>query len=194
MLFKSFWNFFLQLFKLYNLNLIFFQIFLQSLFSNLFTIFGVDDQPNEPNYHKHLRNIAIEWSCRVHLESCLKSTQEKMRQFKDEGAVLSVDHENAILCHGLIMATLDDFEFIWHLHSSALDPKRRIFYLKVIGCIENEEILMEFMERMFERKSEWMDILRAAYSNNRIGLRMTLEFLSKNYNRVIGLWVWKLNF
>lgn len=110
-----------------------------------------------------------------------------MRQFKDEDAVLSVDHENTILCHGLIMATVDDFEFLWHLHSSTLDPKRRMLYLKVIGCIENGEILMEFMERMFERKSEWMDILRAAYSNNRIGLRVTLEFLSKNYNQVIGL-------
>jgi nuclear transport factor 2 (NTF2) superfamily protein len=85
------------------------------------------------------------------------------------------------------MATLNDFEFIWQLYSSTLDPERRMFYLKVIGCIESEEILMDFIERMFERKNEWRDILKAAYSNNRIGLRVSLEFLSKNYNRVIGL-------
>lgn len=110
-----------------------------------------------------------------------------MRQFKDESVALSVDHESAILCHGLILATMDDFEFMWQLYESTSSPERRMFYLKVIGCIESKEILMEFMERMFERKSEWKDILRAACCTHRIGSRVTLEFLSKNYDRVIGL-------
>lgn len=110
-----------------------------------------------------------------------------MRQFKDESVVISVDHEHAILCHGLIMATMDDFEFMWNLHESTLEPERRKLYLKVIGCIESEEILMEFIGRMFKSKFEWMDILRAAFSRHQIGLRVTLEFLNMNYDRVIEL-------
>lgn len=131
--------------------------------------------------------MAIEWSCRVHLEQCLKSTQEKMHQFKSEGVAISVDHEKVILCHGLTMATRDDFEFMWHLHNDAVDLERKRFYLKVIGCIENHEILMDFLMRMFIWRSEWDEILRAAYSNHRIGLQVALDFLTKNYDDVIGL-------
>lgn len=142
---------------------------------------------DEPNYHKHIRNIAIEWSCKAHLEQCLKSTRERMRQFKDEGVIISVDHESVILCHGLMMATRDDFEFMWHLYESAENLERKKFYLKVIGCIENEEILMEFLSRMLTRSGEWREIIRASFSNHRVGLRVTLDFLKRNYDDVIGL-------
>lgn len=142
----------------------------------------------EPNYHKHIRNMAIEWSCKAHLEQCLKSTRERMRQFKDEGVIISVDHERVILCHGLMMATRDDFEFMWHRYESAENLERKKFYLKVIGCIESEEILMEFLSRMLTKGSgEWREIIRASYSNHRVGLRVTLEFLKRNYDNVIGL-------
>lgn len=126
----------------------------------------------------------------MHLELCLKSTQQAMRQFRDEGAaVLSVDHGEVALCNGLIMATKNDFEFMWQLHSNASsdDLERKKFYLKVIGCIEDEEILMEFMMRMFESRDEWQEILRATYSRHQIGLRVTLDFLRRNYEDVIEL-------
>lgn len=110
-----------------------------------------------------------------------------MRQFKSEGVAISVDHENVILCHGLTMATRDDFEFMWHLHNNAVDLERKKFYLKVIGCIENDEILMNFMMRIFEFRSEWKEILLAALSNHKIGLQVSLNFLQRNYDELIGL-------
>jgi hypothetical protein len=123
----------------------------------------------------------------VHLDSCLKSAQEIMRQFREGTAVLSVNHGDIVLCNGLIMATKNDFEFVWQLYSSSNDLERKKFYLKVMGCIEDGEILMEFMMRMFERKDEWQEILRATYSRHQIGLRVTLDFLRRNYDEVIEL-------
>ena len=104
-----------------------------------------------------------------------------------EGVILSVDHERVILCHGLMTATREDFELMWWLHDNAVDLERKKLYLKVIGCIESEEILMEFLMRIFQWKSEWQEILRAAYSNHQIGLRVTLGFLERNYDDIIGL-------
>lgn len=100
--------------------------------------------------------------------------------------MLPDDHGDVALCNGLIMATKDDFEFIWQLHFNS-NLERKKFYLKVIGCIENEEILMEFMMRMFESRDEWQEILRATYSRHQIGLRVTLDFLRRNYGEVIEL-------
>lgn len=114
------------------------------------------------------------------------STQLRMRQFVMEGVKISVDHENVILCHGLILASRDDFEFMWHLHNNAVDERKK-FYLKVIGCIESEEILMDFLSRMFELRNEWKEILLATITSNRIGLKVALDFLKTNYDRVIGL-------
>jgi hypothetical protein len=123
----------------------------------------------------------------VHLEVCLKSTQQAMRQFRDGTVVLSVDHGEVALCNGLILATKNDFEFMWQLHLNSNDLERKKFYLKVIGCIEDEEILMEFMMRMFERRDEWQEILRATYSRHQIGLRVTLDFFRRNYEDIIEL-------
>lgn len=117
----------------------------------------------------------------------MKSTREKTQEFVFEGVALSVDHESVILCHGLMAATRDDFELIWLLHTNAVDLERKKLLLKVIGCIESEEILMEFLMRIFQWKSEWQEILRAAYSNHQIGLRVTLDFLEQNYDDIIGL-------
>lgn len=117
----------------------------------------------------------------------MKSTSEKTQEFLFEGVALSVDHESVILCHGLMRATRDDFELMWLMHNNAGDLERKKLYLKAIGCIESEEILMEFLMRMFQWKNEWQEILRAAFSNHQIGLRVTLSFLERNYDDIIGL-------
>lgn len=157
------------------------------MFTKLFETYEIEEKPNEPNYHKHLRNIGIEWSCRVNLEQCLQSTRKKTQEFLFEGVSLSVDHESVILCHGLMTATREDFELMWLLHDNTKDLGRKKLYLKVIGCIESEEILMEFLMRIFQWKNEWQEILRAAYSYHKIGLRVTLDFLERNYDDIIGL-------
>ena len=112
----------------------------------------------------------------------------------EQNVNLSVDHESVIFCKGLIMITEHEFDFIWKLFKRTKSPLRRSLYLNSMGCIEDESILMKFIMMIIESKdidndvnNEWEIILKATYSNNAVGLRVTLQFLRQHYDAFIGL-------
>lgn len=132
----------------------------------------------------------------MHLQSCLDATREKLWKFMlDERNVsISVDYEYVIFCKGLIMITEHEFDFIWKVFKGTENPTRRNLYLNSMGCIEDESILMKFIMMIIESKdidnvvnNEWKTILKATYSNNVVGLRVTLHFLRQHYDAFIEL-------
>ncbi|KAG5671283.1 hypothetical protein PVAND_001488 [Polypedilum vanderplanki] len=170
-----------------------FKRFLQKLLTKVFSTYGIDEQDDEENHHKLMRNIVIEWSCGVHLQSCLDVTRDKLWSYflDEESPSLSIDHEDIIFCHGLIMATKYEFDFIWKVFKRTTSSSRRLFYLRAMGCIEDDEILMKFIMAIIESDDltadEIVTILKATYSHNHVGLRVTLQFLRSYYDAVIGL-------
>jgi hypothetical protein len=175
-----------------NLNLVS-QRFLQKLLSRAFAAYGVEERADEANYHKHMRNIVIAWSCGVHLQSCLDATREKLWKFmlNRTSDDLSMDHREAIFCHGLIMATEDEFDYVWRIFASSTNAVARRFYVNALGCIEDDGILMKFITTIIQRDElnadDIVSIIKATYSHNHVGLNITLQFLRDNYDAVIEL-------
>lgn len=168
---------------------------MQILLDKVFNEFGAEEIQNEPHYHKHIRNIAISWACQAHLPACLNQTYDKLNELiKGQRTGFSTDHEPAIFCNGLLVADEPEFNFMWNLFNSTNDNSRRTFYLQSIGCMENERILTQFVERILtsndldnEINDEWFTILQAVYLNGPVGLRVALKFMRVHYDPFLGL-------
>lgn len=165
------------------------------LVARSYNTFGAEEVEGEPHYHKHARNIVINWACQAHLEVCANETRDKLNDFiARTRAEISVDHESAIFCNGNRNAGEPEFETLWNLFSTTSDSHRRHFYLKSMGCIENEEILTRLIETIIadgdvidNTNNEWLTIMEAVSSNGPIGLRVALNFLRTYYDEMIGL-------
>lgn len=157
----------------------------------MYGTFGIDEMVDEPHYHKHIRNIAINWACQAHLEQCLNDTRTKLDSFL-KGESLSPNHEPAILCNGLREASDVDYEAMMDKFSNTTDSRLRELYIRSMGCIENEEILTIFISAIYENQNnefnnEWQTALDAMYSNGPIGIRVALKFLRDRYVEIMKM-------
>ncbi|KAG5671284.1 hypothetical protein PVAND_001489 [Polypedilum vanderplanki] len=118
--------------------------FLQKLLTKVFSTYGIDEQDNEENHHKLMRNIVIEWSCEVHLQSCLDVTRDKLWSYflDEESPSLSIDHEDIIFCHGLIMAT----KLFWLLSLFMSLILTIILITKLIEKVKNMPIIVQISD------------------------------------------------
>ena len=164
------------------------------LLAKTFNAFGAEEIEGEPHYHKHIRNIAINWACQAHLDACIEQTRDKFREFMEgERVGFSNDHETSLLCNGILKAEEEEFNFMWSLYKTSTETSRRSLYLRSMGCIENEEILTRFIKMTLESNeidntnNEWRTIIEAVYSNGPIGLKVALKFFRENYDDFIGL-------
>jgi hypothetical protein len=164
------------------------------LTAKTFNTFGVVAIDDEPHYHKHIRNLALPWACQAHLESCLAEANEKFNELIDGTRTgFTSDHESNIYCNGVLNGTEKEFRFLWNSYEASTVTPRRRFYLQSIGCIENEEILSEFIGSIVEKtetvkqNDEWLTIVQATYANGPIGMNVTMKFLRTDYDYFIGL-------
>lgn len=164
------------------------------MLTTTFGAFGVEARTDEPHYHKHIRNIAISWACQAHLDSCISDTRDKLEEFKEgKRADISSDHEASVFCGGLLTADMEQFSYVWSLYNRSSDASRRSFYLRSMGCIENEEVLTRFIHTIIgsddvdDSSDEWLTIMQSVYANGPIGLRVAFDFLRYNYDDFIGL-------
>jgi len=164
------------------------------LLEKTYEAFGPEALDGEPHYHKHIRNIAINWACQAHLEACIDDTSAKFTELMELDRVgFSNDHETSIFCNGILMADRVEFDFMWNLYNHSSDNSRRSFYLRSMGCIESDEILTRFIGTILESphidntNNEWLTIITAVYSNGPIGLGVAVKFLRDNYDDFIGL-------
>lgn len=84
------------------------------------------------------------------------------------------DHRRAIMCNGVRNATKDTYEKLFDLYNSSSN----IQILQSIGCIENEEIMSEFI--LNYEQIPLMTLFRAIYTNGPTGLNVVLNFLKDN--------------
>lgn len=152
---------------------------------------GIDERDDEPHFHKHLRNIAINWACRAHLEQCLNDTKAKLESFFD-GETLSRNHEPAILCNGLRKVSDGDYESMMDVFRSTTDRRLRELYIRSMSCMENEAILMGFIKAVIESGNnvlddEWKIALESMCANSPIGVRVALRVLRIHHERIMDM-------
>lgn len=161
------------------------------MLGKLYDTFGIDEKNDEPHYHKHIRNIAINWACQAHLEQCLNDTKTKVSAFLEGVGKISKNHEPAILCNGLRGASDADYASMMSELRKTDDPRLRELFIRSMGCIENEALISRFILEIIENvdnvSNEWQTALDAMYTNGPIGVRVALLFLRIHYGIVIQM-------
>lgn len=133
---------------------------------------------DEPYHHRFIRNIAIDWACQAHLPECLSDTSTLFQQtIDDPDFKLPLDHKSEIMCYGVVNSGYGVYERLWDLYGNTSD----VLILQTIGCMENEEILTNFIGN-YQNASEshWLTIIQAVYENGPIGMKVVINFLNEH--------------
>lgn len=170
------------------------QRFLRVLVARTFEAFGVEETTGEPHYHKHIRNIAINWACQAHLDSCLSETRTKIDELREGMRVaISSDHESEVLCRGMMTADLDQFDYVWDLFTKSTDLDQRSVYIHSMGCVEDDDLLTRLIhtilvgDDLIDGSDEWLSVMQSVYDDGPIGMRVTFDFLRFNVDEFLGL-------
>lgn len=164
------------------LTILFLQEFLLILFAKVYDNYGFVKKNSDQHHEKHMRNIAIEWACQLHLPDCLNQTKEMFSNaMSDNGINLSVDHKYSIMCSGVINGNDSEYLYLINLYDTITDLSEKQQILRTIGCIENYEILVKFIQLYKEvENAHWLTVIQSVYTNAPIGLKVIMNFLKEN--------------
>ena len=101
---------------------------------------------------------------------------------------ISADHRATIMCNGAIKGGVTTYGFLWESYMNSNQASEKSLMLKTIGCIENREILADYITR-YNRvtKDEWFTVIQSVYLNGPIGMNVAMEFLNvefENFNKL----------
>lgn len=157
---------------------------MRKILEKVYKTYGSEEKSGEPHHHKHIRNIAINWACQAHLPECLEDTKELFDSALIVGnfSTLSNDHRSSIMCNGVLNATRSVYETLYELYNSpGKSNSERVLILQTIGCIENEEVLGDYIKEYKNVSlSHWLTLIQSVYANGPIGLRVAQKFLKDN--------------
>ena len=86
------------------------------------------------------------------------------------------------MCNGAITGGVSTYGFLWESYLNADKASEKSLLLKTIGCIENREILREYIKRYSRvADDEWFTVIQSVYLNGPIGLKVAMEFLNDEY-------------
>lgn len=156
---------------------------MRTILEKVYKAYGASEKINEPHHHKHIRNTAINWACQAHLEACLDETSALMgKSLVDEEFEFSVDHKSVVMCNGVLKANQTVFEHFWNVYVTRNADDLPLI-LRTIGCMENEEILKQYIEKYDQAiGTQWLTIIQAVYANGPIGMKVTLNFLREKFD------------
>lgn len=94
---------------------------------------------------------------------------------------MSNDHRSVVMCNGALKAGRDVYEELFVLYDTPGQVNsERVLLLQTIGCIENEEILTDFISK-YNAVDHWLTLIQAVYANGPIGMRVAQKFLKDNF-------------
>lgn len=170
-----------------------YQQFVQTIIEPLFTRLGVDIDVDEPKLDRYARTLAINLACQAGLPSCLNQTSKKFKEFVAGDAVIAPDLQSAIYCNGLRQGDRTDYEFLLDKMFASKNQGERTLIIAAIGCNQDSDILKEFLDLTVQVKGSKMrlqeksKILAAPINNGELGLRVLIDFVEKNFEKILEI-------
>lgn len=162
---------------------------MNELVHDLFIEITASTKDVDSNFDKHLRNLAIKWACLSGSSECQEMSVRNLQDFLEKPDTISPDLKASTLCEGIRYGTIGSYLVIWASLDQTENQADRRVILESLGCSEDATVLQRFLESTLDdkftyRKAELNRILKAVYSNGPIGLKISLDFLTKHYETV----------
>ncbi|XP_075168274.1 aminopeptidase N [Haematobia irritans] len=163
-----------------------FQHFVSQIVTPIYEKLGINDVPGEHHYQKFTRNVVINMACLAGIESCLKETNNKLKDLVEHGTPIEPNVQSQIYCNGLKQSGDKEFDFVLNRLMKSDDQALRRILISSLGCSQDEQQLKKYLASSIDmtnelRVQERSTILSPVYTRGSEGMTATLDFLDENW-------------
>uniref|UniRef100_A0A1I8P0A9 Aminopeptidase n=1 Tax=Stomoxys calcitrans TaxID=35570 RepID=A0A1I8P0A9_STOCA len=164
-----------------------FQEFVAEIVTPIYEKLGINDVPGEHHYQKFTRNVAINMACLAGINSCLKETNDKLKDLVEHDVAIEPNVQSQIYCNGLKQSSNDVFDFVYNKLMDSDDQALRRILINSLGCSQNKQQLDKFVSSSIDhdnelRVQERSTLLSPAYSRGLTGWMACMDFLDKHWD------------
>lgn len=143
---------------------------------------------------KYARTLAIDWMCRMGNEECLAMANDTLMDNVMNSVAIHPNLRSTLFCAGLRHESSTKFTSLYNRMTLSTINAERLQIISALGCTQNIPELQNYIATVFNLNiqhsiNERIQIINSIYTNNRIGVQVTIEYLSNNIglaNTVLG--------
>ncbi|XP_037033807.1 putative aminopeptidase-2 [Bradysia coprophila] len=169
-----------------------FQRFVRKLARLMYITYGLEEAVGSTMVDQFARELAIDWTCRMGDERCLRDTYDYLRRITHEGLVVPKSLETTFMCNGLrASGRQDEFNVLWNRMLDSNDQSERIRIIDGLVCSSDSNNLHSLLlatiapnaqptYRAHEITRIWSNIVSKSF----IGIDTMIDFIDQNYDDI----------
>lgn len=139
--------------------------------------------------------MVIQSACSKGLPLCRKETTASLQKILNDGIDFHPNYRNVLYCESVRNAKRYDYDRLWMrlADPSNTDSDYRNTLIQSLACVESESLLSDYLNSSLDNTNdkfivynplEQFYVLSSVYSSGQTGLKLTIDFLSKNIDKV----------
>ncbi|CAG9818324.1 unnamed protein product [Phaedon cochleariae] len=151
--------------------------------------------PSTTEYVTHIdklkENLISSWACNLNQEQCISDAKKSFQEYKTNSSSLDNNLRDVVLCYGLKNSekVTDDYNFLLNVFEKSTSPVEQHAILVALGCIEDEEVLLEYLSLTINktssiRQQDYSTLFSSVYYKSKKGLNVALSFLEDNFDKI----------
>lgn len=169
-----------------------FRRFVRKLARLMYVTYGLEEKAGNTMLDQFGRELAIDWTCRMGDERCLRDTYSYLRRIALEGLVVPKSLEITYMCNGLRgTGRQAEFTALWDRLLSSNDQSERIRIIDGLVCSSEptnlRNLLLATMEsdaQLTYRAHEIQRIWSNIPSRSWIGIDVLIDFIDEFYDEI----------
>lgn len=169
-----------------------FQRFVRKLVRLMYVTYGLEEISGDSMIDQFARELAIDWTCRMGDERCLRDTYAYVRRIALEGLVVPKSLEITYICNGLRgLNRQDEFTALWNRLIDSNDQSERIRIIDGLVCSSDPVSLRNLLQATLDpdaqltyRAHEIQRIWSNIHSKSWIGIDVLIDFIDDFYDEI----------
>ncbi|XP_057331613.1 aminopeptidase N-like isoform X2 [Microplitis mediator] len=187
---KSF-NFLNQIFKDLPVLRTSIQSYVRRLLKTIYESFSFDEVEDQLRI-KLLRSLILSTACEMNYPDCLQNSILNFNKWINNSSwIVEPDLKSFVYCNGIRFGSAKDWEKVFSRFIEADLHTEKELLMKGLGCTNNVTLINKFLnyatsiDGLELPKQYQTTIIKAILSGNRKNVNYTLEFMSKNLEKII---------
>lgn len=160
-----------------------------NLLTHLYSTTGVLDVEGETHFRKQSRITAMNWACRLGLESCLRDANALLKENIATGRFIHQNNLLAVYCNGIRNATTEDFTAFREKLRGQTNNAERLRIISALTCKRDNATMSTLLQSSvatgadplgFSSTAERVRVFNDIAANGQIGAAEAIKFLITN--------------
>lgn len=156
------------------------------LVTHLYSTTGVLDVTAETHFKKQSRITAMNWACRLGLESCLQEANALLKQNLASGTAIHQNNVLAVYCNGIRSASEADYTAFWEKLRGQTNSAERLRIISALTCKRDSATMSNLLQTSvstvatplgYVSSAERVRVFNDVAANGQIGATEAIKFL-----------------